>query len=91
MNNTPWSKAIDEILNNYALEVYKFKLYEPSAEWDAEKFKATTAINQAVREHVIGKRKELVVTYSHSDFENGYIQGRNDLREEQRKIIGGRE
>lgn len=38
------TQELDRILNNYGLEIHHFKLYEPSAEWDAERHKAKQAL-----------------------------------------------
>ena len=45
---TNYSERLDEILQDYGLEIYKFKLYEPSAEWGAEKYKAKQALKSLI-------------------------------------------
>jgi hypothetical protein len=44
------SNTVDEILGDYGLAIYKFKLYEPSAEWDSAKYKAKQAIGNRMIE-----------------------------------------
>ncbi|WEX02781.1 hypothetical protein [Rhodococcus sp. RCBS9] len=91
MSNTPteseFDKELSRLLNDFALEIYKFKLYEPSAEWDGKKKSAREAIKLAVDKNVIGEnlRTESLTT-------SGLINARmaqNRLKDHQRRNLYG--
>lgn len=91
MSNTPteseFDKEINELLNDSALEIYRFKLYEPSAEWDGKKQSVREAIKQSVDRHVIGEnlRAESLTTL---DLINARM-AQNRLKDHQRKALYG--
>lgn len=79
-----WDEAVDEILDDFSLNVVTRR-----GDYKGFRDSAKSALNNAVKEHVIGEDREIDTSIDRCISENMQNDWYNQIKAEQRKIVSG--